>query len=202
MRPGIKTFGMVITFVTLFTLPASCQSTPYLAPYTPSTETVTVTSPPVTLTQAQTVTQTTTVTATSSANAQTTVTATRTVTSSPITVTGTTSTPPPTTSSGVISVTAAQLCSASSNQIAFDLTYKGKVLQVTGKIISINSGSPPWLGLDGGFLSSVICNFSSTSLAVLATLQSGQMVTVQGTCTGLYGLFGDTPTLTGCLLVQ
>ena len=146
-------------------------------------QTVTVTLPAVTVTAGganQTVTVTTTVTNTGGQTTQT-----------------TTST---SAGSEVIYITADQLYDEySDNEIAADLKYKGKTLQLTIKINNISNASfSDDIIISYGFLSSIMCYFDSSWASQIAQLSEGQNITIQGTCTGYY----LSVTLKDCILIS
>jgi hypothetical protein len=68
------------------------------------------------------------------------------------------------------------------NAVRADQLYKGKVLDVTGIVASIQSDFLRIMGTSD-FLG-VYCNFSGSNLSKLAVLSKGQSVTVRGTCDG------------------
>ncbi len=73
------------------------------------------------------------------------------------------------------------------NEIAADQKYKGKVVELSGKILSIHAGSSgplgskPSLSLHGRLLG-IKCEFMANEQ--LQSLTTGQMVTVRGKCSG------------------
>ena len=104
-----------------------------------------------------------------------------------------------TTSIQAIRIDATALIKAySDNQVAADQVYKGKTVIVTGTINSIQSDGTIYI--DGGFLDTVFCDFPSSQLAGLASLKKGQLISVQGVCTGagpIGGVFLDNCKLVG-----
>ena len=74
----------------------------------------------------------------------------------------------------------------SKNEIAFELKYKGKLIQVSGYVYRIDRDgllvadqlypNPNW--------GSVTCKFEQPDLPVLARLSKGSKVTVRGVCSG------------------
>jgi hypothetical protein len=94
----------------------------------------------------------------------------------------------------------------STNAVAADARYKGKVLQVSGKFGSAQKA--PLMGYavqlvadDAGDLnlSEVQCFIVESAEVDVAKLQPGQMVTLQGTCDGQ--VVGQVK-LSGCTLVK
>ena len=89
-----------------------------------------------------------------------------------------------------IEVTAAQLCEDyKANEIAADEKYKGKILQVTGKVDSIAKDilDSIYVTLKSGKrfdLMSVQAFFPDSVTAQAAALSKGQKVTVKGRCEG------------------
>jgi hypothetical protein len=92
------------------------------------------------------------------------------------------------------------------NALAADAKYKGKVLQVTGKFGSAQKA--PLMGYavqllpeDAGDvnLSAVQCFLHESAEAEVAKVQSGQMITLEGTCDGQ--ALGQV-TLKKCTLVK
>ncbi len=74
------------------------------------------------------------------------------------------------------------------NEPAADAKYKGKVVEVTGrvKLVSDLGGvSDISVELDGVNLASVDCHFASTQRAAVSGLTPGTTVTVRGRCAGL-----------------
>ena len=98
--------------------------------------------------------------------------------------------PPPNTTP--ISVKAGELLTEyGSNAVGADAKYKGKLLRVTGKFGSAQSVPLlgyavqllPEEGSEAG-LSAVQCIIVDSAKADVANMQSGQMVTFEGTCDG------------------
>lgn len=87
----------------------------------------------------------------------------------------------------VIKISAEKLYKAfDDNSIAAEEKYKGKLVQVSGKIDSIDESfwGTPYVRLkadDYGF-TSVTCYFSSSDKSELASLQKNQSITIEGTC--------------------
>lgn len=88
-----------------------------------------------------------------------------------------------------ISVSAADLYNAfSDNEISANDKYKGKVVQVTGTVGSVDeTWGSPWVNLDADEwgITSVMCMFPKDAKSQLASLSSGQSITIQGTCDGM-----------------
>ena len=87
----------------------------------------------------------------------------------------------------IISISAVDLYNQfDNNAISAKSTYKGKTIQVTGTIGSIDEsiwGTPyVRLNADEYGWSSVTCYFASDSVDSLAGLNTGQKVTIKGTC--------------------
>jgi hypothetical protein len=105
-----------------------------------------------------------------------------------------TRTAPPTGASAAPAVTAKAgelLTEYSTNAVAADAKYKGKLLQVSGKFGSAQKA--PLLGYAVQLLpedasdvntSAVQCFIVESAEADVAKLQPGQMITIQGTCDG------------------
>lgn len=75
------------------------------------------------------------------------------------------------------------------NDIAANLKYKGKQLEVSGVITDIGSdmfGNPTVLfGMNGGERTGVLAVFGKDTAASVGTLSAGQKVTILGVCDGL-----------------
>jgi hypothetical protein len=75
------------------------------------------------------------------------------------------------------------------NEVAADMAYKGKILQITGAIASINKDflDEPYVVISGYFqgLSSIQCCFGKGDEPALSRLQTGQLVTISGRCSGM-----------------
>lgn len=74
------------------------------------------------------------------------------------------------------------------NEPAADVKYKGKVIEVTGRVKQVSDFggvSDISVELDGVNLASVDCTFSSTQRAAVSGLTTGSTVTVRGRCAGL-----------------
>jgi len=102
-----------------------------------------------------------------------------------------------------IQITAQQLYDEyEANEIAADQKYKGKIIEVSGKVNKISKsafGDEPLITLDAGVLSSIFCYFHESYESQLAKLVKGQSVIVQGVCVGIG--FVD-PKLEDCVLIQ
>ncbi len=73
-----------------------------------------------------------------------------------------------------------------SNEVAADVQYKGKVGEVTGKIIDIsNDFDIITIILDGTTFTGVCVNLAPAAKDQVLALKTGQVVTVKGNCTGL-----------------
>jgi len=73
------------------------------------------------------------------------------------------------------------------NQVAADMQYKGKLLDVTGSIEYIASDS---IELEvSNSIDTIFCSLSTPDLNKLASLSKGMLVTVEGICTGT-NIFG------------
>jgi len=81
------------------------------------------------------------------------------------------------------------------NQVAADTLYKGKLLDVTGSIGSITSD---WIRLDVSDFDFIYCHLSNPDLNKLASLSKGQLVTIEGICTGSDTFNVD---MTNCILI-
>lgn len=74
------------------------------------------------------------------------------------------------------------------NEAAADAKYKGKVLEVTGrvkKVADLGGDTDISVELDGVNLASVNCKFATSQRAAVADLTTGTPVTVRGRCGGL-----------------
>jgi len=99
-------------------------------------------------------------------------------------------TPPP---SVTVRIGAGQLYTEyQSNEIAADLKYKDKILEVTGVVteigVSQTTGKPVLFlaeSLDAPFMEGVTVHFILDQKDKLATLSKGDIVTVRGTCDGV-----------------
>lgn len=92
----------------------------------------------------------------------------------------------------VISITAKQLFAAyDANEFAADEKYEGKLLEVSGKIDSIDTDilGTPYITLPVGpySLFSVQCYFDRDEKANLAKLKKGRNIVIRGTCDGWTG---------------
>ena len=90
--------------------------------------------------------------------------------------------PTPTCEAGVICVTASKLCDDyDANEIAADNQYKGKVIEVFGKIESIESFlDEAYLTLDCGWFSYVWCYFDKADEDKLIHVVEGDYVKIRG----------------------
>ena len=72
------------------------------------------------------------------------------------------------------------------NSIAAEKTYKGKIVQVSGKVNTVDESfwGTPYVRLDADEygISSVTCNFSKEDKSELESLNTGDMITIRGTC--------------------
>ena len=72
-----------------------------------------------------------------------------------------------------------------SNVVKADATYKGKVLEVTGKVSSITREKATRTTVELGVGADAIeCEFSSSKVGELASVNVGQSVTIRGKCKG------------------
>jgi hypothetical protein len=105
----------------------------------------------------------------------------------PSTPSETPATPPP---PAAIEITAEELYAAyEANQVAADAQYKDKILKVTGVINSIGKDilDTPYVVITGGGeyeVWGVQCMFGKKDESELAQLTKGQIVTIQGKCSG------------------
>jgi len=114
-------------------------------------------------------------------------------------------TPTPTCEPGVICVTAEQLCDDySKNDIAADAKYKGKTLDVSGKIKEIDRGftGGAFITLDCGLVTRVWCYFDKAHESEMTQVVEGDYVVVRGEGAGeaLLDLL-DQPKLEHCTSV-
>ena len=76
------------------------------------------------------------------------------------------------------------------NEVAADLKYKGKLLEVTGRVTDIDtdfSGNPTvTFGMDVYSLSGVLATFNKSELSNVANISLGQQITVIGTGDGMF----------------
>ena len=88
------------------------------------------------------------------------------------------------------------------NEVAADMAYKGKILQITGAVASINKDflDEPYVVIAGYFqgLSGIECRFRKSDELALSRLQIGQLITASGRCSGMTML---TVFLKDCALV-
>lgn len=71
------------------------------------------------------------------------------------------------------------------NEVAADLKYKNKKLQITDAISSISStSSGPSINFTNRLIWSVYCYFDDAYSSQVAQFNTGQIITIQGTCTG------------------
>ncbi len=92
---------------------------------------------------------------------------------------------PPPADSGVIKITIGQLYSEyRANEVAADQKYKGRTLQVSGKVNSVKKDvfNQPYIDLGNG--ASIWCEFDKPDEPLLAQLVKGQSVIVEGVCAG------------------
>jgi hypothetical protein len=101
---------------------------------------------------------------------------------------------------GVINVSYDDLYKlASTNEIAYDAEYKGKVLQMSSlKVVSVQSTANPRVNLVSAEGKSFTLYFAST--VGLAQLTPGTLLTVQGTSDGVY--FSEPSFDENCILVS
>lgn len=88
------------------------------------------------------------------------------------------------------------------NPIAADAKYKGKILQVTGEVGSIDReiSQETYITFDIDFLQDIRLTFKKSEEAKVAQLSKGQTVTVKGKCNGT--LLSTTVALGDCELVD
>jgi hypothetical protein len=89
------------------------------------------------------------------------------------------------------------------NRVTFDLKYKGKILQVTGKVSNIGVYDyidGPVLSLYGSSRSNNISCYGIES-SLLATLVKDQVVTVRGTLTDVQGVLVPMAQIENCVLI-
>ena len=129
-------------------------------------------------------------------------------TSEPTPMQNTTSTitPTPTCEPGVVCVTAEQLCDDyEKNEIAADYKYKGKILDVSGKIKEIERGltGGAFITLDCGFATRVWCYFDKAHESEMTQVEAGDYVVIRGEGAGeaLLDLL-DHPKLEHCTSVE
>ena len=107
-----------------------------------------------------------------------------------ILIDGSTPTPTPTpTNPEIIYVSATQLShDYDANPLAANNKYLDKILQVTGTIINIGeSGGTPYITFDDDIMfstTSIKAEFKIEELTKLYNLSAGQLITIQGKCTG------------------
>ena len=91
------------------------------------------------------------------------------------------------------------------NEIAADDKYKEKIIQISGKVLSISGGiigdySDPYITLDSNkMLGNVNCSFDSSHKSDLAKLKKGETTTVK--CIGT-GKMGYVVFMKNCMLVS
>ena len=107
-----------------------------------------------------------------------------------------------TTPSSVVAVTVDDLNKDySKDPVSADTKYKGKVIEVSGKVIKVTKlprgGSTVELAGAAGS-ASVDCSFEESAAGKLGKLAAGQKATIRGTCTGKVG----TTTLEKCTFVK
>jgi hypothetical protein len=75
------------------------------------------------------------------------------------------------------------------NEVAADMAYKGKILQITGVVESINKDflDEPYIVIGGHFqgLSGIQCCFTKADEPALSGLYKGQQVVITGRCSGM-----------------
>jgi hypothetical protein len=80
------------------------------------------------------------------------------------------------------------------NALQASNTYKGKYVEVTGRLGSIDSGGDYFILEPGGdyftFITSVSCDISEEHLDAVANLKKGQQLTVVGTVTSVGEVMG------------
>ncbi len=113
--------------------------------------------------------------------------------------------PTPTCEAGVVCVTAEQLCDDyDANEVAADYQYKGKILEVAGKVGSIESFlDETYLTLDCGWFSYVWCYFDKADEDKMMHVVEGDYVKIRGEGAGeaILDLL-DQPKLEHCKSVQ
>jgi hypothetical protein len=86
------------------------------------------------------------------------------------------------------------------NEVAADLKYKNKRLQITDTIDSISSSSSgPLINFSTRLVWSVYCYFGNTYAPQIAQFCTGQIITIQGICMGK-GYLGVI--LKDCMLIS
>jgi hypothetical protein len=101
---------------------------------------------------------------------------------------------------GVVRVTFGEIMNDCSNEIAFDLKYKGKIVQVSDCVVQqVSSTANPRVTVSSRslFSGSFTCDFSTP--IGLESLYKGQTVTIRGYCRGVF--LGD-PDLKDCSIVR
>lgn len=104
-----------------------------------------------------------------------------------------------------IEITAKNLASDyAANEVSADQKYKGKVLQVTGSVESINKDFTDGIyivltGTDDMGMDGIHCEFSSDHANDAAALSKGQKITIKGIGNGY--MMGSA-TLSGCTVVK
>ncbi|MEN8494616.1 hypothetical protein ABFB50_06570 [Dehalococcoides sp. THU3] len=102
--------------------------------------------------------------------------------------------------SGIIRIDAKALYKAySENPIRADISYKNKILELTGKVSSILDDGTVCIEA-GGFLASIYCKFDYLWVADVANINRGQVITVQGICNGNYAF--NSVLLEGCKIIS
>lgn len=88
----------------------------------------------------------------------------------------------------IIKITAEKLFEESeANEVAFDVKYKGKQVEVTGIINSIGKDilDTPYVSLETNNLISIVqCMFSKNDIGKLSLLQKNSKITINGTVDG------------------
>lgn len=78
----------------------------------------------------------------------------------------------------------------SANQLAADEKYKGKILDVRGTVSDIDKtmfGTPYVTFETSNLIEGTMCNFTTNDTPLLAQISKGDIVTIQGTCSGKSG---------------
>lgn len=100
----------------------------------------------------------------------------------PTTPGGSTGTPVSATDPVAASVTALELSKEyKDNEVAANAKYKGKVVEVTGKVKSVSDTK---VELEGFNFADVDCNFGSSQQASVSNLKVGSTATIRGRCAG------------------
>lgn len=102
--------------------------------------------------------------------------------------TATASTPLPTPVQAIAITAPALYAAYENNEVSADKTYKGKIVEVSGTVGSISSSFGSYsvsLKADEWGITSIECSFNKEHVDDLATLNSGDYVTIRGTCDGM-----------------